>query len=909
MSHSVDFDAINRVALNRFEALLGQFLPDGKRVNGEYVARNPRRNDRNIGSFSINLNTGVWKDFADDSGGGDPVSLWAYLFGLPSQSDAARLLAGHLGVPELAPDYVKSTNTATNQDAGEWVPIMPVPDDAPAPPDVKWYKDGEQWIKRKIVARWAYRDASGALLGYVARVELPDGGKDVVPQTFCQNESGERKWRVKSFPKPRPLYGLDRLAARPDAPVVIFEGEKTADAGSALIDRCVSVAWAGGAEAIAYVDLEPLRGRSVALWPDNDAAGFKAMMSMAARLGGIAAKIVIVRPPEWADAGWDVADDAPEDWSAVAHLRGASVVPSEFFKQNDDDSCGAPSAPEFERLGDLTCWLMTQHKIHIQGRHESSGVWLRLASRNDPAHITMQRLSRKAELLSIMPKSAWEEFIMRSGEGDRFTVDNAVSAIVKAADENGIWMPPQKEATTDVDAPANALTGVQARDSMILSTKLQNLTLFDEGSQCWYQWQSIWRKVSEEAIRQFVIGEADKWLAQEYENAYVNGTVALMKTRLVRLSVTEDRADGDIWEDDRNLLPMRNGVLDLTAKQIIPHSPDMMFNWMVPHCYDPEATCPVTQRFIHRLAGGDASTEAVLYAFLAAVLHGRYDLERYLEFVGMAGTGKSTYISLCKELVGAQNVHSTDMKTLHNNQFETANIYSKRLVMISDADKYGGDIGIFKSMTGRDVIRREEKNRQAQSGFVYKGMVIVAANNPIQFADTSTAMVRRRVPVHIDKKLDKAEVDYKLAESMAREIPGLINLLLELSQDDVTAVLSDYGNHRKHAAMRALVDTNAVAAWANENLIVSNGASVQVGKLDMNADQYLYPNFSQFCEQTGRRGVVSFNTFTRSLQDVLATAGIDVDTKKRNTGTHIVGVRLRTKSSLDDNIPPLLARH
>lgn len=420
MSHSVDFDAINRVALNRFEDLLGQFLPDGKRVNGEYVARNPRRNDRNIGSFSINLHSGVWKDFADDSGGGDPVSLWAYLFGLPSQSDAARLLASHLGVPELAPDYVKPANTTANQDAGEWVPIMPVPDDAPAPPDIKWYKDGEQWIKRKIVARWAYRDAGGALLGYVARVELPEGGKDVVPQTFCQSESGDRKWRVKSFPKPRPLYGLDRLTARPDAPVVIFEGEKTADAGSALIDRCVSVTWAGGAEAIGYVDLEPLRGRSVALWPDNDAAGFKAMMSMAARLGGIAAKIVIVRPPEWADAGWDVADDAPDDWSAVAHLRGASVVPSEFFKQDDngdgDSGNFAVTQPQSRRLDtNAVDWFSPFPDVGGKGKPIGTIENLVEACRRLGVTVRYNVISKEVEIL--IPN-----------EG--FSVDNAANASI-----------------------------------------------------------------------------------------------------------------------------------------------------------------------------------------------------------------------------------------------------------------------------------------------------------------------------------------------------------------------------------------------------------------------------------------------------------------------------------------------
>lgn len=352
---AIDFDAINRVALNRFESLLEQFLPDGKRCNFEYVARNPRRHDRNVGSFSININTGVWKDFADgdDAAGSDPVSLWAYIFNA-NQADAARILAGHLGVPELAGanDNPKPA-AAVEQD---WKPILPVPSDAGSPPDVKWSKvktpDGDKWEKYPIVARWAYHDADGNVLGYAARVKMPDGTKDVVPQTFCTAPDGSRKWKVKSLPKPRPLYGLHRLAARPDAPVVMFEGEKTADAGAVLIERCVSTTWAGGSDAVQYVDIEPLRGRSVALWPDNDKAGFKAMLAMAQRLNGVAGKVVIVRPPEWADEGWDVADDAPDDWSASSHLKHNSVAPDDFRASllAANDNTGTGSAIEAEPL-------------------------------------------------------------------------------------------------------------------------------------------------------------------------------------------------------------------------------------------------------------------------------------------------------------------------------------------------------------------------------------------------------------------------------------------------------------------------------------------------------------------------------------------------------------------------------
>lgn len=93
----IDFAAITRAALPRLPELCARWLPDGRRRGHEYVARNPRREDRNIGSFTINLRTGRWADFAVDARGSDVTSLAAYLFGL-SQAEAARRLAQMLGV-------------------------------------------------------------------------------------------------------------------------------------------------------------------------------------------------------------------------------------------------------------------------------------------------------------------------------------------------------------------------------------------------------------------------------------------------------------------------------------------------------------------------------------------------------------------------------------------------------------------------------------------------------------------------------------------------------------------------------------------------------------------------------------------------------------------------------------------
>ena len=109
----------------------------------------------------------------------------------------------------------------------EWRTLMPVPADACARPS--------QHPKLGKPSRlWEYRAAGGALLGGVARFD-PPGGKTILPISFCEGPRGARAWRWQSWLPPRPLYGLDELARRPDARVIVTEGEKAADAARRLL--------------------------------------------------------------------------------------------------------------------------------------------------------------------------------------------------------------------------------------------------------------------------------------------------------------------------------------------------------------------------------------------------------------------------------------------------------------------------------------------------------------------------------------------------------------------------------------------------------------------------------------------------------------------------------------------------
>jgi hypothetical protein len=94
---SIDFNRINSHALVSLDAICRRLLPGGRREGHEYLALNPRRGDRHLGSFKVNLKTGQWADFASGHKGRDPVSLVAFIEDC-KQGEAALKLARMLGL-------------------------------------------------------------------------------------------------------------------------------------------------------------------------------------------------------------------------------------------------------------------------------------------------------------------------------------------------------------------------------------------------------------------------------------------------------------------------------------------------------------------------------------------------------------------------------------------------------------------------------------------------------------------------------------------------------------------------------------------------------------------------------------------------------------------------------------------
>lgn len=277
----------------------------------------------------------------------------------PRAASTPAASASNEGTGETPAPGKRETPSGDDKPRTQWVPVLPVPENAPLPP-VAHIKRG------KPTHTWTYRDAEGRVLGLVCRFTNSTGGKEVLPLTYCQHpDTGAHEWRWISFPEPRPLYGLDRLAAKPNATVLMVEGEKCTDAGQAELPDLVVMSWPGGGKAVDKTDWSPLAGRKVMGWADCDAKrerlspedkaagmielskpllpedkqpGVMAMAKVAKHvlaLGGRYWDVKIPAPGEKPD-GWDIAD-------AIADgLKGVSLVDFLRAKENRTERLAAP---------------------------------------------------------------------------------------------------------------------------------------------------------------------------------------------------------------------------------------------------------------------------------------------------------------------------------------------------------------------------------------------------------------------------------------------------------------------------------------------------------------------------------------------------------------------------------------
>ena len=332
------------------------------------------------------------------------------------------------------------------------------------------------------------------------------------------------------------------------------------------------------------------------------------------------------------------------------------------------------------------------------------------------------------------------------------------------------------------------------------------------------------------------------------------------------------------WDDDDDRLAFRNGVLEISTGEFLEHNPDHFLTWGLDFDYDPDADSGPIISWLERTQYGDKERVQVLRAWLKACLVGQgHELQRFLEVTGPGGMGKSTLANLCCSLVGPGNYASTTMNQLEQSRFEVASIKGKRLTLINDSERYGGSAQIFKALTGGDNLRFEEKNKNVGEPFVYTGMVMVCANEPIQTTDNTSGLTRRRLTMEFNRPLwdknSEAKEMIKLESGVVKGLwknylPGLVNWVLDMSTDEMREYLLD--TYQKVPSLKRvrneiLITSNNLIEWLQSEVVHDQNAVTSVGKKIpaakdakeryCNSSYHLYASYCSYCEDTGSKPV------------------------------------------------------
>ena len=499
-------------------------------------------------------------------------------------------------------------------------------------------------------------------------------------------------------------------------------------------------------------------------------------------------------------------------------------------------------------------------------------------------------------------------------------LDRAIASAIERAEQ-------EKAEAEEAELLASLPNWSQSDLAEYLAEKYQSSLAWnvDEGE--WYRYSSftsgIWNSESAELIGQLVKSEI-KAIANQiakvnnkkptYTISFINGVTALLK---LDLAVRR-------WNEAEGLLPLLNGVLDLETKELLPHSPENKLTWCLPYEYNPLASCQPIQSWLLTMCGGDRQLVELMRAYLLGIVTGRTDWQKYLELVGAGGTGKSTFTRLATALVGQENVHTTTLKKLEKSKFETASIARKRLVLINDSERYAGEVGKLKNLTGQDTLPCEVKFKQSKGGFNPNALVIVTTNEVIQSCDYTSGLARRRISVPMFNKIEgdrqKNLIEHKNGKmygDFLPYIPGLLNWVLEMDESSATAIVKNYEvKVPTLLAQKAktLVETNPIADWLDNFVVYDAEARTNVGvaKRDkdglspfwfLDTDKWLYPNYCEYCHNSGTKAV-SLRRFVNLLSDLaLNQLGLNLRKERDRSGSYFVGLKIRPP---EDDSPPIV---
>lgn len=171
--------------------------------------------------------------------------------------------------------------------------------------------------------------------------------------------------------------------------------------------------------------------------------------------------------------------------------------------------------------------------------------------------------------------------------------------------------------------------------------------------------------------------------------------------------VEQDDFFGEVnkWE-----VPLLNGVLHLQTKELRQYNPDKdIFFHKLPVKFNPNADCPKIHKHFKTVLKKEEDT-TVMYELIGFCLFKEHFIEKAFMFTGSGRNGKGKTLEIIKNLVGHNNACCVPLISMQQESFNLHQMFGKMVNLAGDLNnKDLKETGLFKSLTGRDVVTAHRK--------------------------------------------------------------------------------------------------------------------------------------------------------------------------------------------------------
>jgi putative DNA primase/helicase len=222
---------------------------------------------------------------------------------------------------------------------------------------------------------------------------------------------------------------------------------------------------------------------------------------------------------------------------------------------------------------------------------------------------------------------------------------------------------------------------------------------------------------------------------------------------------------------DNPMLNVRNGMLNLTTGELLPHGPEWLSTVQFPVNWDPDAVAPVYEAWLEEVI--PAQWEDIEEVAAQMLDPSRTPAKALFAF-GPSRSGKSTFLRLMAAMAGEGNVAAVTLHQLAKDQFAAANVFGKALNSAADLSAaHVEDLSLFKMMTGEDLIQANRKFG-GQFTFTNRALFAFSANELPTVGEHSRAYTERIKPFKFGTSFAGQE-DPAVEHAMMAELPGILS--------------------------------------------------------------------------------------------------------------------------------------